>query len=46
MGFGIQDMTIYTMLFADDQLLDAQNYEELQYMIGVLIDEYDSPAQY
>jgi hypothetical protein len=32
MGLEIQDMTIYSMLFADDQLLVAQNYEELQYM--------------
>ena len=32
MGLEIKDMTIYSMLFADDQLLIAQNYEELQYM--------------
>jgi hypothetical protein len=31
MGLKIQDRTIYSMLFADDQLLIAQNYEELQY---------------
>jgi len=29
------------MLFADDQLLIAQNYEELQYMTRKLIDEYE-----
>jgi hypothetical protein len=29
------------MLFADDQLLIAQNYEELQYMTGKLIEEYE-----
>ena len=29
MGLEIQDMTIYTMLFADDQLLIAQDYEDM-----------------
>jgi len=32
MGLEIQDTTIYTMLFADDQLLTAQHYEDLEYM--------------
>jgi hypothetical protein len=41
MGLEIQDMTIYSMLLADDQLLVAQNYEELQYMARKLIDEYE-----
>ena len=41
MGLEIQDMTIYSMLFADDQLLIAQNYEELQYMTRTLIDDYE-----
>jgi hypothetical protein len=41
MGLKIQDRTIYSMLFADDQLLIAQNYEELQYMTGILIEEYE-----
>jgi hypothetical protein len=41
MGLEIHDMTIYAMLFADDQLLIAQNYEELQYMTIKLIDEYE-----
>jgi hypothetical protein len=41
MGLEIQDMTIYSVLFADDQLLVAQNYEELQYMARKLIDEYE-----
>jgi hypothetical protein len=30
MGLKIQDRTTYSMLFADDRLLIAQNYEELQ----------------
>jgi len=41
MGLEIQDMTIYTMLFADDQLLIAQDYEDLEYMTKKLIDEYE-----
>ena len=36
-----QDMTIYSMLFADDQLLIAQDYEDLQYMARKLIYEYE-----
>jgi hypothetical protein len=39
MGLENQDMTIYSVLFADDQLLIAQNYEELQYTTRKLIDE-------
>jgi len=41
MGLKIQDRIIYSMLFADDQLLIAQNYEDLQYMTRKLIDEYE-----
>ena len=41
MGFEFQDMTIYSMLFADDQLLIAEDYEDLQYMTRKLIDEYE-----
>jgi hypothetical protein len=40
MGLKIQDRTIYSMLFAEDQLLIAQNYEKLQYMTRILIEEY------
>jgi hypothetical protein len=32
MGLEIQDTTIYSLLFADDQLLIAQGYKELEYM--------------
>jgi len=32
MGLEIQDTTIYSMLFADDQSLTAQGYEDLEYM--------------
>jgi hypothetical protein len=31
----------YSLLFADDQLLIAQNYEDLEYMTRKLIDEYE-----
>jgi hypothetical protein len=41
MGLEIQDTTIYSMLFADDQLLIAQDYEDLEYTIRKLIDEYE-----
>jgi len=41
MGLEIQDTTIYSMLFADDQLLTAQDYEDLEYMTRKLIDEYE-----
>ena len=41
MGLEIQDMTIYTMLFSDDQLLITQDYEDLEYMTKKLINEYE-----
>jgi len=39
MGLEIQDTTVYGKLFADDQLLIAQNYEDLEQMTRKLIDE-------
>ena len=33
--------TKHSMLFADDQLLIAQDYEDLEYMTRKLIDEYE-----
>jgi hypothetical protein len=41
MGLEIQDTTIHSMLFPDDQLLIAQDYEDLEYMTRKLIDEYE-----
>ena len=41
MGLEIQDTTIYSTLFADDQLLIAQDYEDLEYMARKLIEEYE-----
>jgi len=41
MGLEIQDTTIYTILCADDQLLIAQDYEDLEYMTKKLIDDYE-----
>ena len=41
MRLEIQDTTIYSMLFADYQLLIAQDYEDLEYMTRKLIDEYE-----
>ena len=40
-GLEIQDTTIYWMLFADDQLLIAQDYEDLEYMTRKLVEEYE-----
>jgi hypothetical protein len=41
MGLEIQGTTIYSMLFADDQLIIAQDYEDLEYMTRKLIEEYE-----
>jgi len=41
MGLDVQDTTIYSMLSADDQLLIAQDYEDLEYVTRKLIDEYE-----
>jgi hypothetical protein len=41
MEFRIQNKTVHSMLFADDQLKIAQDYEYLEYMTRKLIDEYD-----
>jgi hypothetical protein len=38
MGLEIQDTTIYSMLFADDQLLIVQDYDNLEYMTRKLRD--------
>jgi hypothetical protein len=40
MELEIQDTTIYSLLFADNQLLIAQDYEDLEYMTRKLMDEY------
>ena len=40
-GLEIQDTTIYSMLFANDQLLIVQDCEDLEYMTRKLIDEYE-----
>jgi len=39
MGLEIQNTAIYSMLFADEQLLIAQDYGDLEYMTRKLIDE-------
>ena len=41
MGLEIQDTAIYSMLLADEQLLSAQGYEDLEYMTRKLINEYE-----
>jgi len=41
MGLEIQDTTIYSVLFADDQLLITRECEDLEYMTRKLKDGYD-----
>ena len=41
MRLEIQKTTVYSLLLADDQLLIAQDYEDLEYMRRKLIDEYE-----
>jgi hypothetical protein len=41
MGLEIQDKTLYSMLFADDQLQIAQDYEDIEYVTRKLIEEYE-----
>ena len=41
MGMEIQDTTVYSVLFADDQFIIAQDYEDLEYVTRKLIDEYE-----
>ena len=38
-GDGSQD-TIYTLLFADDQVLITQGYEDMEFMARKLLEEY------
>ena len=35
------DTTLYTLCFADDQIVAAQDAEDLEYMSRKLIDEYE-----
>jgi hypothetical protein len=41
MEFRIQNTTVHSRLFADDQLKIAQDYDYLEYMTRNVIDEYD-----
>lgn len=40
MGLPINNNTIYTLSFADDQLVLAQDYDDIEYMTRKLIEEY------
>jgi hypothetical protein len=40
MGLELQD-TIYSVIFADDQILIAHDYEDLEYITRNLIDKYE-----
>ena len=39
-GDGSQD-TIYTFLFVDDQVLITQEYEDMEFMVRKLLEEYE-----
>jgi len=41
MGISLNDTTLYTLCFADDQIVLAQDYEDLEYMTRKLIEEYN-----
>lgn len=40
MGITLNNTSLYTLCFADDQIVLAQDYEDLQYMTRKLIEEY------
>lgn len=40
MGLPLNDSTLYTLCFADDQILVAQDYEDINYMTRKLVEEY------
>lgn len=40
MGLPLEDYILYTLSFADDQVVIAQDYEDLEYMTRKLIEEY------
>ena len=40
-GFKIQDTNINTLLFADHQLVIAEEYEDFEYMMRKLMEAYD-----
>lgn len=40
MGFELENSTLYTIQFADDQLVIAQSKEDLEYMTRKLLKEY------
>lgn len=40
MGIPLTDYTLYTLCFADDQVVVAQDYDDLNYMARKLVEEY------
>jgi len=41
MGLPLNENTLYTLSFADDQVVISQDYEDLEYMTRKLIEQYD-----
>jgi len=40
MGIPLNNTTLYTLSFADDQVILAQDFEDLEYMTRKLVEEY------
>ena len=41
MGIPVGNDSIYTLLFADDQVVISQDYEDMEYMLRKLLEEYE-----
>ena len=41
MGIPVGNDSIYTLLFADDQIVISQDYEDMEYMLRKLLEEYE-----
>jgi len=41
MGLPLNEHTLYTLCFADDQIVIAQEYDDMEYMTRKLIEEYN-----
>ena len=41
MGMPFGNDSIYTLLFADDKVVISQDYEDMEYMLRKLLEEYE-----
>jgi hypothetical protein len=42
MGIPIQNTRVYSLNFADDQVLIAQDYDDMEFMVRKLKEEYEN----